>query len=571
MLLVLPFCNKDAATASKNIAWMFELDGKTNFECLLAWPDSTKPEFIEKMRAGASKVFAKVHEFSYPEATETTWPAGPNWAWQSVARWIPMITNSKGNTYPFEKVLPDGTPWLFLEADAVPLKPGWMQTLADEYRRGGKPFMGHIVKDMGHMNGVAVYPNHVAFYARDALHAVHSAWDAVLREQTIDVTHNANHLIQHCWVLHNQDTPMHFGDGPAPSFRDPGHMHRILEPNAVLFHRTKDGSLINCLMQARTTPPPQDGEEIGGVYIKVGDSEKLAKVRDMLIQTHEPTPLPKVETVLEGEKPDEYTTEKFPKVEIFIVTYHKDAPWLKYCLASIKEFATGFTGVTVVCPDRDVEIIEPVCREWGPENLTLELFTEHEGKGMLHHMAIECMADQFVPTADFILHFDSDLIFIEPVTPADYFVDGKPVLLMEAYERFKDVHPGVMRWQETTQKAIGKPVQFEFMRRHPAVHHRDIYAKTRESVEEANKRPFLDWALSGQNEFPQSWSEYNVLGAVAYSRARPRYHWINTGNDLPPKSKLWQGWSHGGLDRPSDTGQFVPETPRAIFKKILGI
>lgn len=578
MIIVLPFCNKDALTQVKNLAWMFELDGKTQFECLLAWPDSTKPEFIEKVRAGASKVFAKVHEFTYPEATETTWPAGPNWAWQSVARWIPMITNSKGNTYPFEKVLPDGTPWLFLEADAVPLKPGWMQTLADEYRRGGKPFMGHVVKDMGHMNGVAVYPNHVAFYARDALHAVHSAWDAVLREQTIEFTHNANHLIQHCWVLRNQDTPMHFGDGPAPSFRDPGHMHRILEPNAVLFHRTKDGSLINCLMQARTTPKVIKGEPIQPYTGEVSATQVILKGDG---------PFPEhtgVTAVIEAEKPDEYTTEKFPKTEIFVVTYGADqgfrvtekgeridCRWLQYCLYSIREFASGFSGVTVVCPDRDVEVIEPVCREWGPENLTLELFTEHEGKGMLHHMAIECMADQFVPTADFILHFDSDLIFIEPVTPADYFVDGKPVLLMEAYERFKDVHPGVMRWQETTQKAIGKPVQFEFMRRHPAVHHRDIYAKTRAMVEAQHKMPFLDWAVSGQNEFPQSWSEYNVLGAVAYIRGRNKYHWINTGDDLPPKSKLWQGWSHGGLDRPSDTGQFVPETPRAIFKRILGI
>lgn len=578
VIIVLPFCNKDAIAQVKNVCWMFELDGKTTFECLLAWPEGTKPEFIDKMRAGASKVFARVHEFQYPESTETTWPAGANWAWQSVARWIPMITNYKGNTYPFEKVLPENTPWLFLEPDAVPLKPGWMQTLADEYRRGGKPFMGHIVKDMGHMNGVGVYPNHVSHFARDAFHAVHAAWDVVLKEQTIELTHNANHLIQHCWVLINGQTS-HNGDGIIATFRDTGEMHRLLEPNAVLFHRTKDGSLINCLMQAKTpvvthsrvAPPKGETTEGNTDWKKIDDSVYEKGV------SHE-TP-----TVLEGVKQDEYTTEHFPKTEIFIVTYAGDSgfridekgkridcQFLKYCLYSIREFAAGFSGVTVMCPDRDVEVIEPVCREWGPENLSLEMFTEVEGKGMLHHMAIECMADQFCD-ADFILHFDSDLIFLEKVTPADYFVAGKPVLLMEAYERFKDNHPGVLRWQETTQKAIGKPVSFEFMRRHPAVHHRDIYAKTRETVEAEQKKPFLDWAVSGQNEFPQSWSEYNVLGAVAWIRARPRYHWINTGNDLPPKSKLWQGWSHGGLDRPSDQGQFVPQTPREIFKKVLGI
>lgn len=548
MLIVCPFCNKDAPLAVKNLAWMFELDGRTSFECMLSWPEGTKDEYVQKMRAAASKVFSKVHEFTYSEdGVPTTWPAGANWAWQQVARWIPMITQFKGNTYPFPQVLPDRTPWLFLEPDAVPLKPGWMQTLADEYKRGGKPFMGHIVKQMGHMNGVAVYPNDVSAFARDAFHVVHSAWDVALKDQTIQLTHNANHLIQHCWVLINGQVS-HNGDGIIATFRDTGEMHRLLEPEAVLFHRTKDGSLIDCLMQRKAAPTISN-------YVPV--------VPPVPVATE--TKLPTVEDVQAIYAPT------VPKVEIFVVTYHKDAEFLKYCLYSIKKFARGFTGVTVVCPDRDHEVIEPVCREWGPENLTLEMFTEVEGKGMLHHMAIECMADQYCLNCDYVLHFDSDCIFIEPVTPADYFGDGKPVLLMEAYERFKDKHPGVLRWQKATQEALARPIENEFMRRHPAVHYLDIYPKTREMVEAVHQKPFLVWALSGQNEFPQSWSEYNLLGAVAYIRARNKYHWINTGHDLLPKEKIHQNWSHGGLDRPSDTGAFVPLTPREIYKKILGI
>lgn len=602
----------------KNVLWMFELDGRTSFECMLAWPEGTKlDEYIVKMREAASKVFARVHEFPYPEAIETTWPAGANWAWQSVARWVPMITNYKGNPYPFEKVLPDGTPWLFLEADAVPLKRDWMQTLFDEYKRGGKPFMGHIVKDMGHMNGVAVYPNDVAKYARDAFHVVHSAWDVALREQTIDLTHNANHLIQHCWGLASNDKPQHRGDDPVASFRDVGHMMRVLnaarddwevegchglEPKPVLFHRTKDGSLIDCLMEAlgnNPQPPNPNTDEVSAVsIITKGASEFPEQMGETHLSPDDMDDPPRKTVTVKEIPPDEtgavgvteITYDKrdfpngFPKTDIFIVTFggdcgfrtdptgqQIDCQWLKYCLYSIKKFCTGFRNVIVMVPDRDIETVEPVCREWGPENLSIEMFTEVEGKGMLHHMAIECMADQYCQS-DFVLHFDSDCIFIEPVTPADYFGDeGKPVLLMEAYERFKVKHPGVLRWQEATEKAIGKPVGFEFMRRHPAVHYREIYPKTREMVETAHNMLFLDWAVSGKNEFPQSWSEYNLLGAVAWIRKRRSYHWINTGNDLPPKSKLWQGWSHGGLDRPTDTGAFVPETPRQIFKKVLGI
>lgn len=538
MIVVIPVNSKDGAMFCKNLQWMQELDGKTMYRCLLAYPDDTDAALAGRMKSLAEAVFADVHVFTYPETMDRHWPAGANWAWQSVARYIPMVTNSKGNSFPFEKIYPANEPWLWLEADAIPLKPKWLDALADEYKRGGKPFMGHIVKQMGHMNGVGIYPNDVAEYARRPFMAVQNAWDVVMREETIDRTHNANHLIQHCWVLINGE-PSHNGDGIVATFRDTGEMHRILDPNAVLFHRCKDGSLIDCLMQKQSVPPPQP-------------KSTSASVQQALIAP--PT--------------EEYKSEPFPKAEIFIVTYHKDAEFLKYCLFSIKEFAAGFTGVTVVCPDRDVEIIEPICREWGPSDVSIELFQEPEGKGMVAHMAIECLADQYVK-ADYVLHFDSDCIFTERVSPADYFVGGKPVLLIEAYERFKDKHPGVMRWQVCTSKALGRKVEYETMRRHPAVHPVALYGLARLAVVAAQKQPFWDWAISGQNAFPQDWSEYNLLGSVALEQMHNSYHWIDCGKEVPPKDKLIQFWSHGGLDRPTDTGPFVPETPRTIIKRIL--
>lgn len=610
MLIVLPFCNKDALTQLKNVRWMHELDGKTTFECMLAWPEGTRPDHVEQLKAAASKVFACVHEFNYVEATETTWPAGANWAWQQVAKWIPMITDYKGNWSPFKKVLKEGTPWLFLEADAVPLKPGWMKTLADEYVRGGKPFMGHIVKNMGHMNGVAVYPNHVAMLARDAFHAVHSAWDVMLKEQTIELTHNANHLIQHCWVLINHDTPSHNGDGPIASFRDVGHMHRILEPEAVLFHRTKDGTLIDCLMQARSTPvtlpqgkthtqregghQPTDassgpteskpylatavkGVESGAAAPPVvethsGEQPEGALVSPAGAPSIHPDDLdvPPRTKVVVLEQPQAEEAPKIPRTEIFIVTYFLDAEWLRHCLYSIKKFATGFAGVTVVFPDRDFDELSAVCLGAEIDHLTIEMFTEAEGKGMIHHMAVEMLADEYT-RSDFILHMDSDCLFIEPVTPLDYFVEGKPVLLMEQYSRFAERYPTILQWKTTSEKALNFPCPFETMRRHPAVHHRSLYSRVRQRIEEVHKKPFLEYVLSCKPDFPQGISEFNVLGAYARQEMLDQYHWIDCAKEIRPREKIWQGWSHGGFDRPSDTGQFIPDTPRQVFKKVLGI
>ncbi len=66
-------------------------------------------------------------------------------------------------------------PWLWMEMDCTPLRKGWLEYLDDEYRRGGKPYMGfigkshtttkkadgsvsHDLEEDPHMEGVALYP-----------------------------------------------------------------------------------------------------------------------------------------------------------------------------------------------------------------------------------------------------------------------------------------------------------------------------------------------------------------------------------------------------------------------------
>ena len=509
--------------AFKNLQWIHELDGKLPYRCMIPYEDGTDASIVKAMIDLAKETFADVHEFPYPEAQNKGWPAGANWAWQNVARYIPMFYTKN-------------EPWLWLEADAIPLKKGWLDTLVAEYTKSGKAFMGHIVADMGHMNGVGIYPNHVSWFAKKPFMVEQSAWDVAIREEAEGETHNANHLIQHCWGLASNDKPQHRGDDPVASFRDTGHMLRIIEPDAVLFHRCKDGSLIDCLQQIhRGTPVMSVAEPLRSdlAWRALWDAQSAA----------------------------------FAETEIFIVTYKKDAIWLKHCLRSIKKFASGFSGTTVVCPTRDITDIEPVCGHL--PGTTIKTFDEVEGKGMLHHMAIKCMADQFCD-AQYILHTDSDCIFIEPVTPADYFVDGKPVLLKEHFDRFREKHAGVLKWKVCAEDALGFEVTHETMRRHPAVHPRWLYPLVRTRVENVHKRPFLDYVLSKQNAYPQTFTEFPTLGGFALAMHPDKYHWIDTGEVLPPKDKLAQFWSHGGLDRPTDTGAWPGETPRSIIERILG-
>lgn len=229
-------------------------------------------------------------------------------------------------------------------------------------------------------------------------------------------------------------------------------------------------------------------------------------------------------------------------VGIFIVTFHKDAQWLHYCLRSINVFGTGFDKVVVACPYRDLAVVYPIVEANGAR---ITGFEEVPGKGFQHHMAIKMMADHYIDT-DYILHTDSDSIFIEAFRPEDYFVDGKPVLLMQDYESFKNWHSGVYAWKRSTEAALKLPALYETMRRHPAVHPRMIYSELRQHIKSVQKRPFLDWALDAGE---RDWSEFNIMGAYGWHSYRDWYHWVDLGREPRPPDKIVQFQSREGLEQ----------------------
>lgn len=247
-------------------------------------------------------------------------------------------------------------------------------------------------------------------------------------------------------------------------------------------------------------------------------------------------------------------------MEILIVTYGPDAPFLDYCLKSIQKFATGFAGVTVLAPYSDAALIGPLCDKYGAH-----MKNDYRSKpplGFLDHMVAKCFADEWCPDAEFILHVDSDCVFTEPVTPEDYFVDGKPVLLIEPFSK---IGPG--NWKPVTDSVMKIDSKYETMRRHPAVHYRDVYPALQRHVEAAQQMGFRDYVLTRKSDFPWGFSEFVALGQIALSpERRDRYHFIDLSQESAPKHKLHQFWSKWGLDgRITDQGPFLGRTPRAVM------
>lgn len=226
LLVVLPFCNKDASLFVKNLDWMLELDGHIPFECLLSWEEGTSRPNIHSMTTRAERLFLGVRTLEYPRPPAGCWP--PTIAFVHAARAIQNMWEGA---------------WFWCEYDLIPIRRGWVQTLWDLYCRAGKPFMGPIVAGQGHMNGTGFYPADTPTRIPRAMLDLGAAWDVSMKEEMIRQCHDCGQLLQHVWVVDRRGRFQPNGGGPPPTFRDQHSLNQLL-PGAFAFHRSKDGTLI---------------------------------------------------------------------------------------------------------------------------------------------------------------------------------------------------------------------------------------------------------------------------------------------------------------------------------------
>lgn len=133
-----------------------------------------------------------------------------------------------------------------------------------------------------------------------------------------------------------------------------------------------------------------------------------------------------------------------------------------------------------------------------------------------------------------------------------------------------DFSRGQYFWKFAADFALGWFVWRETMQWMPIAHYRGVYAKTREIIAARHGVPFEDYVKGCRNEFPQSFAEFNTLGAVAHKHFEDRYSWrdVHAHNHIF-WGKVLQSWSHGGFDKPHDYGLGRGlETPRALFTRL---
>jgi hypothetical protein len=272
-----------------------------------------------------------------------------------------------------------------------------------------------------------------------------------------------------------------------------------------------------------------------------------------------PEPFKQEERVVEASKdsqPPSLVKEEYPKTTIFIVTYAKDFPYLRHCLRSIKKFATGFSGVTILVPTKDVKELRALIAEVEIGGVKVKSGYEWAKKGFCWHMAQITRADEWCPEAEYIAHFDPDCIFTKPVTPNIFFLCGAstwmPILRYEPFESLARRNPGVWNWKIACDNALPFQCNDEGMRGHPEVYHRGLYAETRKLVEQKTGQPFNDYVKSTKNDYPQTYAEFPTLSAVALEKFRHLYAEQDCSKQEKPERSPWpviQFWSHGPIDQ----------------------
>jgi len=220
MLVIYPFSVVDQEQALKNARWISELGDCKTHDILVLCDRRCDPEIMRQV----VQCFGTVFRFVKHRLTKSDidgWPQGAN---QLFSYACTLIQHEQEWPY-----------FLWLEPDAIPIRPGWLDALESEYRCAGKPFMGELV-DLGekrpdvpkHMSGVGFYQNPIYLLAGECYRAHEVAWDIAAKDQIIPHAHFTK-LIQHYWK-HGTFTSL---DG--------------LRPETMIFHSSKDGSLIDLL------------------------------------------------------------------------------------------------------------------------------------------------------------------------------------------------------------------------------------------------------------------------------------------------------------------------------------
>lgn len=504
MLVVFPYSTKDQSQASRLAKWIQEIGPYPNHRVLIVRDHRCDPFIDGDIFDALSQSFGQTNRKDVTDDAYDRWPDSANVMFRNAAKHIEFTTKN---------------PFFWIEPDAIPLKEGWLDAIEAEYLRIGKPFMGDRVEVADvplHMSGIGVYPGVMSAHAGLAYLAQDIAWDCAASAQIVPLAHFTN-LVEHSWK--RDATTKEYLNVTFESWEQ---VEREISKESVIYHASKDGSLIRVLREQRNGPCKE---------LSVAPAEPVEIIT------------PSADVIR--------ADSASPITDIFIKSYPADYPWLNYCLRSIQKYASGIRQIILVTPkpipgsaESIALYVYDILKDYIdlPDPVSIQAIEaqEYGQDGYLSQQIFKLYADTF-SDADQLLFIDSDTIFTRPVTPQTYFKDGRIEWMMTPWAKTDTP------WQPIVEKFLGQPVEFEFMRRHPTLVPRWLLIAVREFCLKQHGVPLDQYVMSQPH---RAFSEFNVLGAFANAFHRDKFHWVNT-EEVPesewPELTVLQKFSWGGL------------------------
>lgn len=255
-------------------------------------------------------------------------------------------------------------------------------------------------------------------------------------------------------------------------------------------------------------------------------------------------------------------------VDILYVTYDKDAEWFGRSIEVLRRNLSGYRRIHVVCPQQDAAMI---ASKGEGHDTTIHPIPDWPGAGYYWQQWVKMNADTY-SDADYIAHIDSDVFIAKPTDIADFFVGRKPAWLWSFYT---DQGPEVP-WQRPTQRATGLPCEREFMQGFPFIIHRSTYGRARNWMRDHCQQDHEAYIRQSATRGHAAFSEFNVLGVIAWEAQHELYWWVDRMREDWPKGyhASRQFWSRRPVEEhtnaidqmlTSDTSQQIRTTNRGIY------
>lgn len=241
------------------------------------------------------------------------------------------------------------------------------------------------------------------------------------------------------------------------------------------------------------------------------------------------------------------------KSALLTISTARHLHWLRTAARSIATYASGFAYWQLMLPRPHTDEWQSFIDDYNARQprvpLRIGWFDEWPGKGKLHHMALIMEADLICPDSECLVAWDSDMVLLAPLHPEDLMREGKPAYGYIPFAESIAALPPVANWQIAAERALGWPVDLDFMVFFPVLLLPSTLAKTRDCVTTNAGMLWKDYIRAQRNEFPEGFAEYNTLGAVAWKFFHDEYHWIRHPGPQaeivanPLTSAMYKGWA----------------------------